>query len=269
MKQLLPLILYTNLWVAFCFATLVFGICTYFHLPHKWEYSLFGFSGITSAYQLHRFLRIHQYKDHISTNARLTWMLRNKLFLQILFVLSSLTCGILFLNLATSFKHWVFAGICGLIVILYAFPLPYFHKGIRSIPFIKILLISGMWALICYFPFIGSHHNTPTWLIWNVALTTFIQIIPFDMRDLSIDDPSMHTIPQLLGKDKSRLLGTILITFQALFLHHLLGFNWFLILFWSSSIIGFWIPINNKTLLFLEFIWEIPLLFLGLFFTVS
>jgi hypothetical protein len=269
MKKILPLILYTNLWVASCFATLVFGICEHFHLYHKWEHSLFGFTGIISAYQLHRFLRIHQYKEHISTNIRLTWMLKNKLFLQVIFALSTITCAFLFFRLATSVNHWIFSGICGLIVLLYAFPLPIIRKGIRSIPFIKILLISTTWALICYFPFIDSPHKAPIWVITSVACTTFIQIIPFDIRDLHIDDPSMHTIPQLLGINKSILLGSFMITFQAVFLYEKLGFNPTLFLFWGSSILGFWIPITSRSLLFLEFLWEIPLLFLGILFIVS
>lgn len=269
MKQVLPLILYTNLWVASCFATLVFGVCIHFHIARPWEYTCFGFTGILAAYQLHRFLRIHQFKTHISTNRRLAWMLKNKRFLQVLFVISSLSCGYLFLTLATSIKHWIFAGICGLIVLLYAFPLPGIHKGIRSIPFIKILLISATWALICYFPFISSHQPVPWWLILSIALTTFIQIIPFDIRDLPVDDASMHTIPQLLGVPKSIVLGIVLITAQALFLPFKLGFHPFLLLFWGSSVLGFLIPVSGKTLLFLEFLWEIPLLFMGLFLLTS
>lgn len=264
---MLKWILYTNIWVATCFAVLVFGICIGFRVEDAVNYTLFSFFGTLAAYQLHRFLRIHQYQQHISTNARLTWMLRHKLALQVIFVIAVLGTAYFGFELLHTLMQFIVLGISGLIVLLYAFPLPFSKSGIRQIPYIKIILISLVWTIIASSPLLEKNSIPSWWLLTTIFFTTFLQIIPFDIRDLPVDDGNMHTIPQLFGATGSRMIASSGILLLGVLLYHEAGFHWSLLAYWGAALLGYWIPIRPKTLLFLEFLWETPLLFLGIFLT--
>jgi hypothetical protein len=233
-------------------------------IPQAGAFAFFSFFGTVAAYQLHRFLRIHQYKDHLSTNIRLTWMLRNKWPLRILFLVSVLVSVIFSWRLIQTTEQLVLVGLSGVIVGFYALPISRFKGSMRQIPFLKIVLISLVWLLLVLLPGFGGSTPFPFWIAVVVFSTTAIQIIPFDIRDLSVDDPTMRTIPQIFGVFGSQLIATAGILSLTTVLVLESTFSWFLPLYLFSALFGYWIPISKKNLIFLEFLWEIPLLFLGL-----
>lgn len=144
-------------------------------------------------------------------NERQEWVNRNKSFLILLSSLSLLSALALILELELWWHPalWISAAIC----LAYALPVVSNSKGIRArdLPFLKIFLIALSWALICTwlalenFNFkqaellVGAH-----WLLFLVAYT-----IPFDIRDISVDNTKMSTIPQVLGLAGARNLGLI------------------------------------------------------------
>lgn len=259
-------LLYSNSWVALSFASLVFGISHFYSLPKTGLYSTIAFTGTLSAYQLHRFLRIHQYRDHKSTNVRSTWMLNNKWLLRTLFVISTaytLIIGFQFIENAV--QLWLIA-ISAIIVGLYALPLQKSILGIRQLPFVKNFSISLVWIIGATLPYWSAHSAPDIWLLLVLFFATFIQIIPFDIRDLPVDSTQMHTIPQLLGEFGSRLFASSIAIGITLILSLEIGFHPMLLLYLFTALFGYWINITLKNLLFLEFIWELPLLVLGLFF---
>jgi len=87
------------------------------------------------------------------------------------------------------------------------YPLPWILKkkggGLRSVPGLKLFVISLVWAFItAYVPAIWNGDNG-IWLFierffWTMALT-----IPFDVRDVKLDSHSIKTLPHIIGAKSS------------------------------------------------------------------
>lgn len=90
--------------------------------------------------------------------------------------------------------------------LLYPLAFPFPLRGftaLRTTPMLKLLLISATWAYLS--------HAVPTWWLgqslrgWHLAdfgarlLLVAALTIPFDVRDLGEDPPSLRTLPQCLG----------------------------------------------------------------------
>lgn len=263
MNRLLAPVLFTNLWVAACFAGLVYGINHHFEIAKNEWYTLFAFSGTLSAYQFHRLMRLHQFREHISTSERLVWMLRNRLFLQALFVLGAVGSCVGLWMIQPKLNQLLWLGIAGIIILLYPLRLPLIRNGMRGVPFLKIILIAGIWTVSALFPLVGK--TLHEW--WIVALLVFMataaQVVPFDIRDKAYDDRSMRTLPQVLGVTGARVVATLLILVASWAAWELTNPSIYLFLYTGSAFISVWLPIRQKDLLWLEFLWELPLLVLG------
>jgi hypothetical protein len=100
--------------------------------------------------------------------------------------------------------------ILSLFYVLPCFTLNGVKLALRDLPFLKILLISFVWSILCfYIPSIQSgNENTFLFLgfIYILAMT-----IPFDIRDLPFDHERQKTIPQLMGWHKAKMLSIILL----------------------------------------------------------
>ena len=111
-----------------------------------------------------------------------------------------------------------FLGIFVLISLLYAAQLKWSNKrktDLRSIPFIKIYLISIVWVGVSVaFPlyYVGHPFGSNEYLLLAMFTLYFIGItIPFDIRDIHYDQEKMKTIPQSLGTRYARVLSILLL----------------------------------------------------------
>ena len=104
------------------------------------------------------------------------------------------------------FLHYVIGAVVALL-----YPLPWIMKnkggGLRSIPGLKLFVISFVWAFTTAFlPAIWNGHNGWWWLLerflWTMALT-----IPFDVRDVKLDAQSIKTLPHVIGPRNSIYLA--------------------------------------------------------------
>jgi len=92
---------------------------------------------------------------------------------------------------------------------------------LREVPALKIWIISSVWVLCCFaFPILHSDvTESSVWTILVLISVGFTLIIgatiPFDMRDLIHDSPTLRTIPQSLGIHSSRMLVLALICLSA------------------------------------------------------
>jgi hypothetical protein len=95
-----------------------------------------------------------------------------------------------------------------------AFPNPNrYFSSLRSIPMLKLLLISLSWSWLSYgLPVLISGGF---WDVYASAELIFRMLfiagltIPFDIRDLRFDDQKMKTIPQIFGIDTALVLSNI------------------------------------------------------------
>ena len=271
MRPALSILIYTNSWVALCVTSLVYGIGSYFRLDHLELFALWSFSGTVSAYQLHRLFRLRQLNYTVRSNRRLLWMQNTYSFQIFWFILNFLTCLACMFYIPITKEFLFLTGLNAIIVALYALPLPIIGNGIRHIPFAKNILISISWVLIILIPFASGKHLTRVG--WEIPLLVFIavfaQIIPFDSRDLPHDPKSLSTIPQLIGAQKSRYVGFLLLIFALGIQTWVLGFHWLLPFTVFCGAVGHLIPFMVGYQLRLEFMWELPLGLMGLWFLLA
>lgn len=107
-----------------------------------------------------------------------------------------------------AFWHILLFSLLMVLTLLYA--LPFFeHRSWRALPVMKPLIVALVWVGATYiFSLTGI-----TQFEWVKAiqrmLFMFALIIPFEIKDLKYDSPSLGTLPQLIGTRMSKLVGTI------------------------------------------------------------
>ncbi|BAV94662.1 UbiA prenyltransferase family protein [Ichthyobacterium seriolicida] len=123
-------------------------------------------------------------------------------------VLSLVICLVVFFELKAD-------SICVLFpfaVLSLLYSAPYRGNRIREIPFVKIFLISASWTVATVvFPFVELGIRINFIYLLQIFLFVFAITIPFDIRDLKLDDASMKTIPQVVGKCRAVLISIIAI----------------------------------------------------------
>ncbi|WP_341900366.1 hypothetical protein [Fluviicola taffensis] len=271
MRPALSILIYTNSWVALCVTSLVYGIGTYFHLRHLELFAIWSFTGTISAYQLHRLFRLRQLKHSVRSNRRLLWMQNTYTFQITWFLLNFLSCLVCTLYIPMTKEVIVLIGLNTLIVSLYALPVPLIGNGLRNIPFAKNILISISWVLIVFVPFASAKRlDLIPWEIPTLLfIAAFAQIIPFDSRDIPHDRKSLFTIPQLIGTQNAKYVGFFLLVIALVLQMSLLGFHWLLPFTLFCGAIGHLISFKVGYQLRLEFIWDLPLGLMGLWFLLK
>ena len=271
MRPTLSILIYTNSWVALCVTSLVYGIGSYFRLDHLELFALWSFTGTVSAYQLHRLFRLRQLHHTVRSNRRLLWMQNTYSFQITWFIVNFLSCLICTFYIPLTKECVFLIGLNALIVALYALPLPLIGNGIRHLPFAKNILISFSWVLIVLIPFASLKRLDliPKEVPLLLFIAVFAQIIPFDSRDASHDPKSLFTVPQLIGVSLSKYLGFSLLCLALLFQLHLLGFHWLLPFTVFCGGVGHLISFKVGYQLRLEFMWELPLGLMGLWFLLA
>ena len=92
---------------------------------------------------------------------------------------------------------------------LYVYPGSGGFQGLRNLPGVKLLLISITWAgVTVLFPIevSGLGLDGQVWIVFAQRLLFVMAItIPFDIRDLQLDDPELGTLPQSIGVLNSKL----------------------------------------------------------------
>lgn len=124
--------------------------------------------------------------------------------------------GVLFYAYKIGLQHLWIVFPSTFIILWYAVPI-FKHNGrkvtLRSYPMLKI----GSIALVCsmitvLFPL---QEQLNDWHVWLEFVQRFILvmvlIIPFDIRDIEVDDVRLKTIPQLKGIPKAKKIGVQLL----------------------------------------------------------
>lgn len=132
------------------------------------------------------------------------WMKTNIVFVYFTTLLSAIGAAFYTFQLFT-FDFVLLISLPALIAILYPISFKMASSSftsLRSIPGLKLFLISFSWAYITYF--IPKSLASDWFWQDNLAfiarmLLISALVIPFDIRDLKVDDKSLSTIPQKLG----------------------------------------------------------------------
>lgn len=129
------------------------------------------------------------------------WVQTHKGYLKIVAMIS-LTFSIILsiLIVGIRLESLALLGILGLISVLYV--IPFGSKSLREIPFLKSIFVATVWTgFVILYPMLNEDVSWKPYLADLCAFFCFFfaLTIPFDIRDLLVDDPHQRTIPQVFG----------------------------------------------------------------------
>lgn len=109
-----------------------------------------------------------------------------------------------------------------LLTLFYVYPGSKSFKGLRSLPGLKLFVIALVWSgVTVLFPLSASDIplHQGEWLVFLQRFLLILAItIPFDLRDLQLDEEELATLPQTLGVVASKWVAIFaLIVFSLLF----------------------------------------------------
>ncbi|MEM9000393.1 MAG: hypothetical protein AAGB24_09015 [Bacteroidota bacterium] len=103
-----------------------------------------------------------------------------------------------------------------LLSLLYAMPLVSKAKSLRSAAGLKVAIVAFEWVGFTVLLPIVAYTLPFSYDMLVVALQHFVLVValmvPFEIRDLKYDSEDLRTIPQLLGIQKAKVLGSVLTT---------------------------------------------------------
>ena len=209
----------TNFWVALAVAALCYlSLEPYSILPY--HFLAFVFFATVSAYS---YMRLVQYSGVHQDGFR-AWQ---KIFSRpvLWHWLYTLLAGLVSLYFLREIYRPGLAGVLFLpvlISVLYPITFPRADTGftsLRLLPGLKLFLIAFTWAYMTVLVPEALYGNMNVYalleFVFRIILIASL-VIPFDIRDLQEDDPSMHTLPQVIGYRKARELA-----FFGIFLYQL------------------------------------------------
>ncbi|MDO6490501.1 MAG: hypothetical protein ACSHW4_00820 [Cellulophaga sp.] len=110
---------------------------------------------------------------------------------------------------------WLCIGALGLFTGLYALPVLPKAKNLRSFGALKIFMVAIVWAGVTVLLPVLSANMSVTTDVWIETFQRFlivlILLMPFEIRDLAYDSPSLKTIPQRFGIIHTKLASGIVV----------------------------------------------------------
>lgn len=133
----------------------------------------------------------------------------------------SLICFIALIAIGLMLPVLTMAGFAALalLTMFYVIPMLPQAKNLRNLAGIKIFVVALVWAATAVAIPLWHAQISPQAddyiLFTQIFLLVFALTIPFEIRDLHIDEVQLKTLPQILGVDKSRYLGMIAVILAA------------------------------------------------------
>ena len=180
---------------------------TFFYLNSSQNYCLdwLVFSSSIVAYNLIKYLPVViQNKKNIS---------KSLLIVTLLSFFSGFFC-FFYVDLLTQ----IFFLFSFIVVLFYSTPTFFTIFNLRNYSGLKIFIVALVWTIVTYFSLITQMNITYNLSYIILAVQRFIFVfvwaIPFDIRDIKIDNVELKTIPQIFGIYRSKLLGVLLLMFN-------------------------------------------------------
>lgn len=223
-RSLLTFLVYSNFWIGLGAVLFTWEFYVIYELPVNYAVLIFVFFATVLTYTFQRSVKLSN--NSRQGSARISWMLRNDKLVKAILLISlagSICCLFYF-----SFAAILLLVGCGFLSLFYIVKLPgKLGKNLRDIPSLKIFLIAIVWTCTStLLPFFCL--ESPLFeLSWLLLFANFIFImaltIPFDIRDLILDEPDKKTIPQLVGENGSIWIAMLLLVVYGLILNEIIG----------------------------------------------
>ncbi len=142
------------------------------------------------------------------------WLVSKKYYRYIRFFSVLCFLGSIFFLVQLKPAVWYGVAVLGFLTLLYAIPFLGRFKNLRNVGGFKIFMVSLIWSGFTVMLPVLEANLSFDWDIGVVAIQrfvlVFVLILPFDVRDMEKDTPSLQTIPQRLGVQKTIWLGIAL-----------------------------------------------------------
>lgn len=211
-SRLLTFLVYSNFWIGLGAALITWETYLIHDYPIDYEVISFVFFATILTYTFQRSVKL--LNQSRTQNARLRWMRKNDLLVKAILILSTAAC--IRHAFYFTFEVYVLLVGCGFLSLFYIVKIPgKLGKNLRDIPSLKIFLIATVWsATATLIPYLNlqNYIGEFPWLLFTANFLFIIALtIPFDIRDLHLDEPEKKTIPQLLGEKRSVQLAMALL----------------------------------------------------------
>ncbi|NEV95029.1 prenyltransferase [Psychroflexus sp. YR1-1] len=202
--------LYINSSIHVALAVVSFACLTYldFGLEIKSSVLVFVFFSTLVAYTFVKYIPLVKQKE-----VRLSDSLKFILFLSVVSVLP------IFISLFYFDLEVIgFIVLLGVLTLLYVLPFLPEAKNLRDVSGLKIFIIASVWTgATVVLPFLSSEVELSSLdteqiiYIMGRFLIVIALIIPFEIRDLELDDIYLKTLPQVFGVLQTKVFGIVLI----------------------------------------------------------
>lgn len=204
----IKLLAYTNLWVAMCFACFTVVMLEHMNLELKGFWS-FAMGSV---------LFLYNYTRQITKGAPVRKDAQNYHALQGYFrwiinllMVAGCAYAVFYAFRILNWKILVTMLPVGILGLTYVLPN---GGGVRWLPGFKMYAIAGAWSYFAtVLPWVLAGKEWG-WMLFLFFLSAFLVVlalcIPFDIRDAEADDPSLKTLPGIIGWRASRYVATFL-----------------------------------------------------------
>lgn len=214
---LIDALLYSHVWIGLCALAMVWqtNIIVGPHFSMT-SYQAVVFFGTISLYSIHRLIGLRRLGSGMKIEGRFGMVFQFRKTGLFLAISGGLLSVVFFLRLGASEQK--FLVLPAVVALLYA--LPVFPKGnrLRDFPFIKVFLISVVWAWLTALVPAGkvlSFQDPSVWLLSAERGLFILGItIPFDIRDYHTDKVAgVDTLPAVIGPYRARYLSAFCLCF--------------------------------------------------------
>lgn len=231
LKAVFDFYLFSNLHMALCAVALLKTSCMVLHLRCEIHLLLIAFFGTLALYSFQRLVGVLKNEMKNFPGERHQWNFKNKNWLIVFIVLSICPLAYSFFELSLNGKFLLIG--TALLSLIYASPV-FKIKGksfrLRDFPVIKIFFIAIVWTSVTtILPMIESvefydrservyFHGA---IYWSAVVFIFIfaLTIPFDVRDMEFDSPTIRSLPMIIGEKQSVRLAQLLLVISCIVLY--------------------------------------------------
>ncbi|SNR15061.1 UbiA prenyltransferase family protein [Tenacibaculum jejuense] len=177
----------------------------YFDLPYNETLNYFIFYGTITGYNFVKYAGIAKlHHMSLTKNLRLIQIFSLLCFLMMCFYLTLLNIKVLLYFIPFS-----------LLTFFYAVPvLKGVTKNLRNIGTLKIFVIALVWSgVTALIPLASKYKLGVHEVLFSVQRFLFVVVLtlPFDIRDMRYDKKYLQTIPQIIGVERAKKFGSILL----------------------------------------------------------
>ncbi len=221
MKEIFKSLVYSNIWVSLAVASFTFITMVNLVTINAY-FLLFVTCSSMFSYNYMRLVDISAYDLRHNFNFK-AWVVGHRRQVWILTLVFGLLTFFFFLEIFSIRLVWLLL-LPTLVSILYPLSFKRSFSGftsLRMVPGLKMFLIAATWAYVTVFiPVVLYGSLTLEDVLECIMRTVLVLglVVPFDIRDVSYDDPNMRTIPQVLGAERARQLAMFFVLLYQLWL---------------------------------------------------